>query len=305
MSNPADPTTPAPGGRLLDLALTANAAFSTLSGGAMLAAGPWLAPWLGMPAHPASATALQVTGLGLLGFAAALVFIAARRATPLEGLLFSAGDLGWVASTGLLMLLTPDVFDTTGWIAAWVVADLVAMFAGAQLVGAVLRSRNPSRRTRSRQQHSATFDAPIERVWPIIADQPGLGDAAPGLAFVRLEPGVTDLSVGTVRSCGSHDGQTWTERCTALEPGRSFTVTANTSASDWPFPLTQLVGTWMLTEASGRTRVDVVFEYTMRGGLLGELMAISLMRQAQARSWRTILSVWESRARSAVQAHAA
>jgi len=121
--------------RLLRNALRGNAAFSILSGLAFaLGAGP-LAGAIGL----GDARILAVVGVQLLAFAALLVFVASRETIHLPtATAIVCADLAWVAGT--VPVVTLDVLNRAGAIAAVAVADVVLVFAILQLVG-VRRAR--------------------------------------------------------------------------------------------------------------------------------------------------------------------
>jgi len=81
--------------------------------------------------------ALQVLGIGLLLFAADLIFMARNRnisAKPVK--MIVAMDSGWIAASALLLLLTPATFTTTGQFILIVISAFVAIFAWGQYTGA-------------------------------------------------------------------------------------------------------------------------------------------------------------------------
>jgi len=125
--------------RLLRWSLRGNAAFSALCGAAFLLAARPLAETAGVP-DPRLLTAL---GANLLGFAALLVFVAARREIPLAAPPVVVWlDLAWVAGTVPLVLA--DVLTGAGRVAAVAVADVVLVFAALQYLG-IRRVRAPRR----------------------------------------------------------------------------------------------------------------------------------------------------------------
>lgn len=117
---------------LLRTALRANAAFSTLTGLALLALPGPLAraldtgpPWL-----------LAAVGAGLLVFAFDLVWFSRSDARLRAlGRAAVAGDVAWVLGTVALAALAPGALGPAGWAAAGLVALAVAGFAAAQAVG--------------------------------------------------------------------------------------------------------------------------------------------------------------------------
>lgn len=124
MKNQTDPS------RLLRLALRANAAFSIVSGAALLAGARPIAGFIG---HGRAAD-LAAVGGALLGFAAWLLWIAARPEISRGGArLAVALDLGWVLLTAVV--LAAGSFNAAGRTVAVVVALLVADFALFQFLG--------------------------------------------------------------------------------------------------------------------------------------------------------------------------
>ncbi len=121
----------------LRLALRLNAAFSTLTGIASLAAASAIADLLGVGEVLGFNTdwVIRATGLGLLGFAAFLVFLAGTDADRLhrESLSISLADFGWVLGTGVLLAL--GLVERGGAILLGVVAVVVLDLGLMQLSG--------------------------------------------------------------------------------------------------------------------------------------------------------------------------
>ena len=115
---------------LLRRSLRANGVFSATSGLLFTLAGGPLAGFLGV----APAWLVTVVGLNLLGFAAALFFLASRPAIPPAlATTVVALDLGWVLGT--IALVYADVFTRGGAAAALLVANVVLVFAVLQGIG--------------------------------------------------------------------------------------------------------------------------------------------------------------------------
>lgn len=113
-------------------ALLANAAFSTVSGAAVLAFAEGLAAQLGVP----WAWLLPALGVGLLVFAALLVATARRRPIDLRAAVaISAADGLWVAGSVALVWLDPTGTTTLGRWLVLGVADVVLLLALAQAWG--------------------------------------------------------------------------------------------------------------------------------------------------------------------------
>jgi hypothetical protein len=117
---------------LLRRALLANAAFSALSGIALMAGS---AAWhqqfgLGSP------WVLIVVGASLLVFAARAVFVAGEPAARGRDVRVITGmDLSWVAGSVLVLAFEPLQMTLAGRLAVAVVAGLVTAFAAAQVLG--------------------------------------------------------------------------------------------------------------------------------------------------------------------------
>lgn len=117
---------------LLVRSLVSNAAFSGLSGLALLlGAGP-LGSWTGV----SEIWLLRAIGVGLVGFCAALILLA-RSEPPDRRLVLAAtgADFAWVLGSAALLVGFPDLLTTAGKSAVGIVAALVAAFGVAQVVG--------------------------------------------------------------------------------------------------------------------------------------------------------------------------
>jgi hypothetical protein len=117
---------------LLRSALRASAAFSTLSGLALLAAPGAIGAVLGVQAPEVH----QGIGLALLVFAADLLWFSRTPHTLRAiGRAAVAGDAAWMLGTLALALASPGLLRRTGWVLAGAVALAVAGFGAAQALG--------------------------------------------------------------------------------------------------------------------------------------------------------------------------
>ena len=124
----------------LRLALIANAAFSVVTGVALVVfAGPLAAGllttgsvWPGVPA-PIVAMAL---GLGLLGFAAVVALVGIHRPPPAAAVrAIIVADAGWVVTSAVALALLAEAMTASGRWTVGVVAIVVAVLALAQWRG--------------------------------------------------------------------------------------------------------------------------------------------------------------------------
>jgi len=127
--------------RLLRNALLGNASFSTLSGLAIILAHNRIGMLLGLTDNDS----LAGLGVGLILFAAALVFSARRSELKLpEASVAVVLDFAWVLGSYIILFLVP--FSAQGKWVITAIADVVLAFGILQLVG-IHRIRN------FRQQH--------------------------------------------------------------------------------------------------------------------------------------------------------
>jgi hypothetical protein len=118
--------------RTLRFALRANAAFSIISGLVLALGATALSPLMGIE-PPA---VLRVVGIGLLPFAAWLLYGAAREELSLaDARVAVAADVLWVVGSAALIAFDPIGLSPAGRIAVGAVALCVADFAIWQSVG--------------------------------------------------------------------------------------------------------------------------------------------------------------------------
>ncbi|MDT0167120.1 SRPBCC family protein [Actinotalea sp. AC32] len=106
----------------------ANAAFSWVTGLALVAGAPVWVAHLGAP--PAWVPA--AVGTGLLVFAAVLVLLGRTRVAPHSARVLAALDVGWVVGSGALLAAAGRSFSTGGWLAVAATSSVVATFGALQ-----------------------------------------------------------------------------------------------------------------------------------------------------------------------------
>ena len=116
--------------KLLRRALRGNGIFSTISGIGFLIAAKPIANLIGID-YPAIIAGI---GISLLLFAGALFYNAARKeVSRMEATLAVAGDLAWVAGSGVVIAL--GILTPSGNWGVAMIADIVLLFAIFQFVG--------------------------------------------------------------------------------------------------------------------------------------------------------------------------
>ena len=117
-------------GRLLRTALLANALYSGLSGAMLVAASPFIGPWVGLDGR-----ALLAVGVGLVGYAAVLAIARGlTRLLRIVGRLAVGADLAWVAGAAALILIG-DVLTSQGNLALALLTGGVGVLAAIQVLG--------------------------------------------------------------------------------------------------------------------------------------------------------------------------
>ena len=115
---------------LLSRALHANALYSTLTGATMAIGAAALDDWSGVPAW-----LLVAIGIGLIGFAASLVFGARRSNLIVDtGRTAVAGDIGWIVGA-IVIIAATSWLTTAGEVTLAIISVPVAVFAAAQWQG--------------------------------------------------------------------------------------------------------------------------------------------------------------------------
>ena len=255
---------------LLRGALLGNAAFSLTCGLSFAAFPALLAAWLG----DVPPLLLFFVGVGLVLFAAYAGWTAARVSDRFgHALAISVADLGWVAGSLALLASAGASLSPEGRVATAAVAVAVGSFGGLQLAGLRASTRNRRGRTAARSRFALRqiLDASPDAVWAIVRDLGRIDEFYPVLRSVH----VAGAGVGARRTCESHAGTRWSEEVTAWdEAARAFTLRFAAEAPDFPFPVTAMHGGWEVSARDdGRSDVVVWYEYTVRGGVLGEILA--------------------------------
>ncbi len=260
----------------LRTALRANATFSAMSGlTALLWAHP-LAKWMG----GFSPWILLALGPGLLLFALLLI-VETRRARPVPSaaLAISIADLAWVVGSAVLLMVAGPALSAGG---AWTVifvALVVLVLATWQLAGLRGLTRNTRGRTAARSAfeiHQEVAASP-GAIWSVIRQLDRIGEYYPALRSVEVSGGLSGekpRDVPARRTCENHKGQRWSEEVATLDDEkRELSLRFDSEAPGFPFPIHPMYGGWTVRRVSGKTRVTIWYEFTMKGGLLGELMA--------------------------------
>lgn len=272
---------------LLRLAIGGNALFSAFCGLILVSTTEPAAAVIG----DINPWVLRLLGIGLLLFAAFLFWNVWRPTPhPVFALLITGADVGWVAGSAVLMLIpsTPMSASGTGVVAG--IAGVVLVFALLQVAGLRALTRNRRGKTTARSAFSITqrVDAPPDAVWNLVRDLERIGEFSPSIQSVE----VRGNQGGARRTCEDRRGQRWSEDVIKLDDqARMLTLRFDTEAHDFPLPLDEMYGGWTIESAGDCADVTVWYEYTMRGGLLGEIVAPLIAHQIRDMMTTTISNI--------------
>ena len=264
MHDPAHAVGQFPATQRLRAAVRANAAFSGVSGLAMMIAAPFVAQSWGL----GPAWLFAAIGAGVLGFAALVsrVSVQPRSALRRQAILVTAADVAWVAASGAVLAFGAPT--QSGAVAVTVVAAIVALAALAQISGLVRSRTDDALADLEVVEATRTMAGAPEEIWPLLVDHDLYGRLAPNLSSVEV---ISDPGQPLRRRCTNTTGNGWEETCSLWEEGRRFAVEVDTS--DYPYPLRVMRGLWQVDPHPRGALVTMRFAYqadpTVYGGLFG------------------------------------
>lgn len=121
-------------------------------------------------------------------------------------------------------------------------------------------------------------NAPQEIVWNVISDVEGYANFASNLSKAQIMSG---SETSMVRRCWDTKGQGWNEQCTLWDEGRAYSMTVDTTAPDYPYPIKSLNGYWAAEPAPNGTLITMRFEYELKFGIAGKALAKLMSRQSR------------------------
>lgn len=143
-------------------------------------------------------------------------------------------------------------------------------------------------------EQERAYDAPAPLVWDVMTDPDIYADVAPNLTHVEV---ISGDGAGMVRRCTDTDGNVWTETCTHWTDQESFGVEVDVATSDFHRRLfTHFAGEWHLTERDDHVLATISFDYQMKYGPLGRLLARFMEPKAESLV-AAIFDGWETEIR--------
>jgi hypothetical protein len=136
---------------------------------------------------------------------------------------------------------------------------------------------------------SREIDAPKNVVWHHISKVGDFHKVARNLHHVDI---ISGEGVGMVRRCTDNRGKTWTETCTAWNPGDSYTFEVNTKAKNYPFPVDKLIGNFAAEWIDGhRTRLVIRFQFELKYKLITWVFSGKIKTEAD-KNMKAMLDLW-------------
>jgi len=122
-------------------------------------------------------------------------------------------------------------------------------------------------------------------VWDLVRDLERIGEFSPSIQSVE----VTGDQAEARRTCANRSGQRWSEDVIEWDDhARALTLRFDAEAPDFPLPLKEMYGGWTIESAGDHADVTVWYEYTVPGGLLGEIVAPLIAQQIRGMMTTTI-----------------
>jgi len=260
---------PYPQDTALRRALLANALFSTFSGLLLLGAPGFTTSVLGAVPE----LLLRLLGGGLIGFGMAVAVLSIRiPVNPMAAAVVTVADVGWVLGSVTVVLGAGGILTDAGVAAVLGVAGIVALFATLQLRGMALFARNVGGRTGARSRFVLARPVPErpELVWRKVRALDRIGEHSDALARVEVQ----EVDGVARRTCATKDGDSWTEEVVEMDDdSRELVLRFDTRSGNFPLPVTEMLGGWRVWPHGDGSWLVLWYEFSLRGGLAGEVLA--------------------------------
>lgn len=268
---------------ILNKALSANAVSAFLSGAGLIIFQHQIAAIFGV----ADTTVFWTIGIALLYFSASIVVEIKRQRTILI-LWIIVQDIIWILASFIIAIIKPFVITDAGYFLIKVFALIVLLFAIFQSVG-LAQIDNVAGKNRKQLMYSRLINADKASVWKVISIVKDYHKMAPNIDNVTILSGE---GKGMQRQC-SHGKNSWQETCTLWNEGNQFSFEVNTSAPDYPYPLSYLKGTWVAKKHSAtKTEIIMHFELTYKYKILN-IIAHPFIKSKFNKICNELLDNWE------------
>jgi len=144
-------------------------------------------------------------------------------------------------------------------------------------------------------ENSIVINAPLDRVWTILANLAELAAYDPTVATATVTTQAAS-GLGASRDVTMRDGKHWfKERVSAFEPGSALAF----ELTSCNFPIASLSHSYSFSEGAGATTLRQSMTYTPKFGLLGKLMDKVVIRRTSDEGIKAFLSGLKTHAETA------
>ena len=212
-------------------------------------------------------------GIGLIFFALTILLEVIKQ-RKLAVLWIIIQDFVWVIASIFLLIFRSFNISNTGNTTISIVA-LVVFFMAINQSKALAQTNSSKEKGKKQLVFRKIVNSNKLMVWKVISDVGNYHHVAPNIDDVTIVSGKNE---GLVRSC-SHGKDSWTETCSVWQEEKTYSFIVNTSAPDYPYPLSFMQGTWNVIKIDeNHTEIEMIFEFTYKKKILNLLHPIMKMK---------------------------
>ncbi|MFZ6010783.1 MAG: type II toxin-antitoxin system RatA family toxin [Bacteroidota bacterium] len=264
-------------------ALALNAVFSSVSGIVLVGLNKSIAEFFGV----ANSNVFWIIGAALLFFLLNIV-LEIKRQNPVGILWIVTQDLLWVFGSIVILILQPFDLTSEGNYAIATVA-LVVLGMGINQARHLSKLDELPGENVKQLEFKRTVNASKHAAWQVVSDVANYHQVAPNIDDVKI---VSGERKGMIRQC-SHGRNAWTETCSMWNEGEAFSFIVNTNASDYPYPLSYLSGTWQVESiGEDRTVVRMIYRFAYRRKIMNVFLH-PLMKNGFDKVVDELLNNWQ------------
>lgn len=228
-----------------------------------------------------------IIGVVLISFSLTILY-EMKRQNLIAILWIITQDFLWVSASMILLIWQPFALTNEGYYIIAIVALIVLLMAINQSK-ALARVDSIPDSNRKQLEFSRTVAAPKSRAWKIVADVGNYHKVASNIDAVKILSGEKE---GMVRQC-SHGNDSWTETCSLWQDEKMYAFLVNTSAPDFPYPLSYMKGTWKLEESNfNHTIIKMIFQISYKRKIQNLILHPFMQRQFDS-GVKELLDKWQ------------
>lgn len=269
----------------LQKALCTNSIFSGISGLGLVFFNKNIAELFGIN----ETTVFWIIGLALIYFSLTiLIEVKKQRAIAVMWIIIQ--DFLWVIGSVYLLIADPFKISNTGNILISIIS-LIVLFMGVNQSLALANMDSIGQKPKKRLAFKRVINANKSTIWKVISDVGNYHQVAPNIDHSKI---ISGQEVGMVRSC-SHGKDVWTETCSIWEEEKTYSFVVDTSALDYPYPLSFLQGTWNVNQInSHQSEIEMIFELTYKKKIFN-LFLHPIVKMKFNKACKELLDNWQKR----------